>query len=80
MVVEFMRQGMSPQEACEAICQRIIDNYGGNVNFSDKFVALNKEGEMGCASIRGRKGSEPVIAYIEDGANKQYKGSILIEM
>ncbi|MCH8285315.1 isoaspartyl peptidase/L-asparaginase [candidate division KSB1 bacterium] len=80
MVVEFMRQGMSPQEACEAICQRIIDNYGGNVNFSDKFVALNMEGELGCASIRGRKGSEPQIAYIEDGENKQYQGTILMEI
>ena len=74
MVVEFMRQGMSPQEACEAICQRIIDNYGGKVHFSDKFVALNMEAESGCASVRGRKGSEPQNANIYDGENKQIMG------
>ncbi len=78
MVVEFMRNGMGPQEACEAMCRRIIDNYGGTVDFNDKFVALSKEGELGCASIRGSKGSEPHIAYIEDGENKTYTGTFIL--
>ena len=42
--VEQMRAGKSPQEACEAVCQRIIDINGGKnkVNFNDKMVAINK--------------------------------------
>jgi len=81
LIVEFMRQGMGPQEACEAVCQRIIDNYGGpdNVNFSDKFVALSKNGDLGCASIRGRAGSPPVLGYMEDGENKSYTGKNVLE-
>jgi len=81
-VVERMRSGMSPQEACEAICQRIIDINGGpeNVDFNDKFVAVNKEGEVGCAAIRGRKNNKPIVAYINEDGFKTVKGSYLIEV
>jgi len=43
-VVEMMKQGKSPQEACEAICERIVEINGGKdkVDFNDKFVAINK--------------------------------------
>ena len=80
-VVERMRSGMSPQEACEAICQRIIDINGGpeNVDFNDKFVAVNKKGEVGCASIRGRKNKKPMVAYINESGFKAVGGSYLIE-
>jgi len=80
LLVEFMRNGMHPQEACEAVCKRIIDNYGGNVDFSDKFIALNKAGEIGCASIRGRKERRPTLVYCEDGENKLYTGTNIIEI
>lgn len=80
-VVEKMRQGMSPQEACEAICERIIEINGGEekVDFNDKFVALSKEGEVGCASIRGREGQEPELAFINADGFQVYKGTYLIE-
>lgn len=63
-VVEQMRNGKTPQQACEALCKRIIDINGGpkNVDFNDKIVALGKDGSIGCASIAGRKGSEPELA------------------
>ena len=56
--VELMRNGRSPQEACEDVCKRIIDINGGpsKVDFNDKIVALSKSGEVGCAAIRGKKG------------------------
>ena len=56
-VVEQMRW-KTPQEACEALCQRIIDINGGtkNINFNDKIVALGKDGSVGCASIKEKKG------------------------
>ena len=58
-VVEQMRSGKTPQEACEALCQRIIDINGGtkNINFNDKIVALGKDGSVGCASIKEKKGN-----------------------
>ena len=39
--VELMRNGKSPQEACEEVCKRIVDINGGpsKVNFNDKIVA-----------------------------------------
>jgi len=80
-VVERMRSGMSPQEACEAICQRIIDINGGpeNVDFNDKFVAVNKDGEVGCAAIRGRKNKKPMVAYINKDGFKAVEGNYLVE-
>ena len=79
--VEQMRAGKSPQEACEAVCQRIIDINGGKdkVDFSDKMVAMNKDGEVGCAAIRGSKGKEPEVAYWSKKGFKVLKGTYLIE-
>jgi len=59
MVVEFMRQGKSPTDACLATCQRIVDNTimphlrekDGKPNFNVKFYAVNKKGEFGSAAI-----------------------------
>lgn len=81
-LVEKMRSGMSPQEACEAICQRIIDINGGpeNIDFSDKFVAVDKQGEIGCASILGREGRAPTVAYINNDGFNVFKGNYLIEV
>ena len=79
--IEQMRNGKSAQEACEAVCKRIIDINGGpgKVNFNDKIVALGKNGDVGCASIRGRKGREPSVAYWSKKGFKVKKGTYLIE-
>ncbi len=81
-VVERMREGMSPQEACEAICKRIIDINGGekNVDFNDKFVAVNKSGEVGVAQIQGNDNWKPELAYQTPSGFKVVKGSYLIEV
>ena len=80
--VEYMRNGMSPQEACEADCKRIIDINGGpsKVDFNDKIVALSKDGEVGCAAIQGRKGGEPTVATWSKKGFKATKGTYLIEI
>ena len=80
--VEYMRNGMSPQEACEAVCKRIIDINGGpsKVDFNDKIVALSKDGEVGCAAIQGRKGGEPTVATWSKKGFKATKGTYLIEV
>jgi len=54
LAVEKMREGMTPQQACRFVCQRVIDRHNGKPMFGLKIVALNKAGDCGCCSIRGR--------------------------
>lgn len=55
LVVELMRQGKSPQQACEEAVQRIINlTKSRNKNLNDiqvGFIALNKKGECGAYCI-----------------------------
>lgn len=57
LVVELMRQGNSPQEACELAVKRIIkftQNRGKTLdNIQVGFIALNKKGEYGAYCIHG---------------------------
>jgi N4-(beta-N-acetylglucosaminyl)-L-asparaginase len=53
LVVEKMREGMSPHEACEYACRRVVDRHGGNPQLNVKLNALRRDGEHGCASVRG---------------------------
>jgi N4-(beta-N-acetylglucosaminyl)-L-asparaginase len=57
LVVELMRQGKSPQQACEEAVQRIIKlTKARNKNLTDiqvGFIALNKSGEVGSYCIQG---------------------------
>ena len=80
-VVQKMAEGLSPQEACEAACKKIIDVNGGtkNVDFNDKFVAVNKNGEVGCAQVRGNKERTLKVAYYSTEGFKVVEGPYLIE-
>lgn len=49
LIVEFMRQGMSPHEACLAAIRRIIRTEPKGANLSINFVALDKHGRYGAA-------------------------------
>lgn len=59
MIVEYMRQGKSPEEACLMACKRIASQTKmkrllddrGRPNFSVNFYAINKRGEYGAAAI-----------------------------
>ncbi|MFM1877864.1 MAG: hypothetical protein RLZZ241_730 [Bacteroidota bacterium] len=51
LIVELMRQGMSPQKACEEGVQRIMKRNQGRTDFQIGFVALNKKGESGAYCI-----------------------------
>lgn len=57
LVVELMRQGKSPQKACEEAVRRIIkftQNRGKDLkNIQVGFLALNKRGEYGAYCIHG---------------------------
>lgn len=52
LVVEFMRLGKSPQEACELAVQRIIEKQSDHKDFQVGFLALNKKGETGAFAIK----------------------------
>ncbi|MCX8009644.1 MAG: N(4)-(beta-N-acetylglucosaminyl)-L-asparaginase [Ignavibacteria bacterium] len=53
LIVEKMREGMSPQEACEYVIRRLIEKNKKmlKVPFQCAFIALNKNGEIGAYSI-----------------------------
>jgi N4-(beta-N-acetylglucosaminyl)-L-asparaginase len=51
IVVELMRQGMSPDEACKTAVDRIIAKHKDMTNMQVGFIALNKFGETGGYSV-----------------------------
>ena len=53
LVVELMRQGYSPEDACKIAIERIVKKPGSNYkNFQVGYIALNKKGETGSYSIQ----------------------------
>lgn len=52
LIVELMRQGKSPQEACEEGVKRIIAKNKENTDFQIGFIAMNKKGETGSYCIQ----------------------------
>jgi N4-(beta-N-acetylglucosaminyl)-L-asparaginase len=59
MIVEWMRQGKSPEEACLLACKRVqercrekrLQDEKGRFKFDVKYYAINRRGEHGAASI-----------------------------
>ncbi|MEW6061310.1 MAG: N(4)-(beta-N-acetylglucosaminyl)-L-asparaginase [Bacteroidota bacterium] len=59
MIVEWMGQGKSPEEACLMACKRVAEHTkmkrllkeDGKPNFNVTFYAINKRGEYGSAAI-----------------------------
>lgn len=47
LIVELMRQGKSPQEACEEGVKRIVAKNKNYTDFQVGFIAVNKKGETG---------------------------------
>lgn len=80
-VVQMMGEGKTPQEACELACKKIIDINGGpsKIDFNDKYVAFNVNGEVGCAQVKGGKNSPPELSYYSSEGFKVVKGTNMIE-
>lgn len=51
LIVELMRQGKTPQEACEAAIQRIVSKNDRYKNFQIAYIAVNKAGDTGAYCI-----------------------------
>jgi N4-(beta-N-acetylglucosaminyl)-L-asparaginase len=77
-IVLKMKQGRSPQEACEDALRMICDRYR-NVNPDyfppEKFVAINKAGETGCATMKGTR--KPRMSAMTTAGFNRPEGTIL---
>jgi N4-(beta-N-acetylglucosaminyl)-L-asparaginase len=76
-LVSRMREGRSPQEACEDALRAIDERYAAaGIDFrpGEKFVAINKDGEFGCAWNIGE--GRPAMSVM-DGAEcyRRYRGT-----
>ena len=52
LIVELMRQGYAPQDACKEALGRTIGRHDGELAFQIAYIALRKDGEIGAAAIR----------------------------
>ena len=52
LVVELMRQGYTPNEACSEALNRVIKAHNGNPDFQIGYIALRKDGEAGAACLK----------------------------
>ena len=89
-IVEMMRRGMLPTDACLEACKRVSNSYNGNMKklrtFSINFYALNKSGEHGGGALWGyspvnKKGERRRAQYaVHDGReNKLHDLAYLYE-
>jgi N4-(beta-N-acetylglucosaminyl)-L-asparaginase len=73
-----MKEGRTPQQACEDALRMIIDKYKKiNPDFypSEKFVAINRYGQLGCATMKG-KTNPRMSVRIEKGFSR-YEGMVV---
>jgi N4-(beta-N-acetylglucosaminyl)-L-asparaginase len=52
-IIEHMRRGKSPQEACEAVVQHLITRVPSSRKFQMAYIAIDKDGNYGGAAARG---------------------------
>ncbi len=52
LIVELMRQGWSPQEACEEAVRRMVKKHSDIKDIQAGFLAINKEGEHGAFAVQ----------------------------
>ena len=72
-----MKDGRSPQQACEDACHMIADKYKKiNPDFlpSEKFVAINRKGELGCVHMRSRR--NPRMSVRNREGYSRYEGIV----
>lgn len=69
MIVELMRNGKTPKEACKIAIERIAKKQKDYKDFQVGFLALNKSGEYGSYSLQ--KGFDYAVCF--ENINKLYK-------
>ncbi len=65
LVVEFMRQGLSPQAACKKAVERIVRKNAASAKINQVgFIAINKQGEHGAFCLQ--KGFNYAVCFADD--------------
>ncbi len=76
LVVELMRQGKSPQEACEEAIKRIVNKPNSDYkNFQVGYIAVNKQGQTGSYAIHQWFS----MTKFQDGVNAQIQSDFIIK-
>ncbi|WP_138432280.1 isoaspartyl peptidase/L-asparaginase family protein [Winogradskyella algicola] len=76
LVVELMRQGKSPQQACEEAISRIVNKPNSNYkDFQVGYIAVNKKGKTGSYSIHQWFS----MTKFQDGINEQIQSDFYYE-
>lgn len=76
-IVMRMREGRTPQQACEDALQMIAERYRAvGLDFlpGEKFVAISKDGAYGCCTTTGRR--PPRMSVMSEAGLNIYSGSI----
>lgn len=76
-IVMRMREGRTPQQACEDALKMIADRYKKvNPDFfpSEKFVAINRNGDLGCASMTGTR--NPQMSVMTSRGYSRHEGTV----
>lgn len=71
-IVELMRRGMSPTDACLEALRRVVHNYSFDKSrlklFDLQFYALNKDGQYGAAALwSSHRNGKPISYAVHDG-------------
>ncbi len=72
-----MKEGRTPQQACEDALQMIVDRYRKvNPDFfpGEKFIAINKYGDLGCATMKGNR--KPQMSVRVEKGFSRFDGTI----
>ncbi len=75
-IVSRMREGRSPQEACEDALRAIDARYaaaGIDYRPGEKFVAINRDGDFGCAWNIGN--GPPAMSVLDGAGYRRYEGA-----
>jgi N4-(beta-N-acetylglucosaminyl)-L-asparaginase len=80
LVVEMMRMGKSPQEACEIAAKRVIklnllSSHNRDSNYQVGFIAINVKGDYGSAAVRD--GFQ--YALHKDGKNELHNSKFIMD-
>ncbi|RPD95853.1 glycosylasparaginase [Aureibaculum marinum] len=76
LVVELMRQGKTPQEACEEAIKRIVSKPNSNYkDFQVAYIAVNKKGETGSYSIHKNFS----MSKVQDGKSENIQSDYFLK-
>jgi N4-(beta-N-acetylglucosaminyl)-L-asparaginase len=85
-VVEYMRSGLGPQEACLAVMRRISERTrdprllrpDGTPNYQVLLYAVAKDGRYGAAAMRNRVANEPVKFAVHAAGSSRHETAAIL--